>query len=648
MRTEAPARNVAYDPAILEESKPFASDCVIDLGGTFAEQHASSFACPPQTREVKNFLFDDVSFDTASGVVFKGEHAIPETRYLIWEADYERAQIRPAKLVKLPENQHYVLGFNNGYQNYYHWMIQAIPSMDLSIRALSHGSSAILALPPLSGWQERSLQLLGLSKLPRLTLDRNLQYRFASASYSEFLNGSVAFDVSLTALGTFRRLREAVHRTATAHDCIYVARTDSEQRVALNEPGLIRLLEEMGFGIVVPGTLSIDEQINAFRAARLVIGTHGAGMSNIAFCDPGTVVYELLPQYYANPCINKLAQAAKLHYMADLFPGDSEGWVHSRTWTLDLERIAVRAGQARALADRVTGQRPAPSEATRSAKLIVESSASRRQEEHPDGDRWMPLGRLMLNFESLGDNCEFGLVQRQVGAEPLGLLRCASPFVPVEIRLETVASALKGRFAKLGEPETVCLELAGRSAPREYMIRESAYQLLYHTFKHEGEIDPDDFQAREAKRLRFLRDKLLRDLAAGEKICVWKSNLPLSDERVAHLLSVLRDFGPNTLLWMCTADTHHRAGLVERLDNHLLKGYISKFAPYDNAGAIQFGEWYMICRNAYALWKGWEPSAPRAQPRRVQSPRFGLFYSPAPFSAKARPRLSYSERADGV
>jgi hypothetical protein len=27
---------------------------------------------------------------------------------------------------------------------------------------------------------------------------------------------------------------------------------------------------------------------------------------------------------------------------------------------------------------------------------------------------------LMLNFESIGDSCEFGLVQRMAGAEPLG------------------------------------------------------------------------------------------------------------------------------------------------------------------------------------------------------------------------------------
>ena len=35
----------------------------------------------------------------------------------------------------------------------------------------------------------------------------------------------------------------------------------------------------------------------------------------------------------------------------------------------------------------------------------------------------LPLNRTIAQFESLGDNCEFGLLQRQLKAEPLGLFR---------------------------------------------------------------------------------------------------------------------------------------------------------------------------------------------------------------------------------
>ena len=35
------------------------------------------------------------------------------------------------------------------------------------------------------------------------------------------------------------------------------------------------------------------------------------------------------------------------------------------------------------------------------------------------------LPTLLNSFESLGDNCEFGFVQRKFGTEPAGLLRWA-------------------------------------------------------------------------------------------------------------------------------------------------------------------------------------------------------------------------------
>jgi hypothetical protein len=56
---------------------------------------------------------------------------------------------------------------------------------------------------------------------------------------------------------------------------------------------------------------------------------------------------------------------------------------------------------------------------------------------------------------SLGDNCEFGLVQRRGGAEPLGLLRFASIFLPIEIRLEKLAAVLERKFEGLCVAETM-------------------------------------------------------------------------------------------------------------------------------------------------------------------------------------------------
>jgi capsular polysaccharide biosynthesis protein len=54
----------------------------------------------------------------------------------------------------------------------------------------------------------------------------------------------------------------------------------------------------------------------------VVIGAHGAGLTNVVFCRPGTILYELMPNFYINPCCRRLAQTAGLTYHADIFEAD--------------------------------------------------------------------------------------------------------------------------------------------------------------------------------------------------------------------------------------------------------------------------------------------------------------------------------------
>ena len=115
-----------------------------------------------------------------------------------------------------------------------------------------------------------------------------------------------------------------------------------------NEAELIELLQRQGVRIIVPGTLPVVEQIAAFRAARLVIGPHGAGLSNLVFCRSGSFVYELLPRHYAHVAFNRVAQAAELNYAADLFESAGAGRPHERPWRIDIGLFAERLDAIRA------------------------------------------------------------------------------------------------------------------------------------------------------------------------------------------------------------------------------------------------------------------------------------------------------------
>jgi capsular polysaccharide biosynthesis protein/SAM-dependent methyltransferase len=214
----------------------------------------------------------------------------------------------------------------------------------------------------------------------------------------------------------------------------------------------------------------------------------------------------------------------------------------------------------------------------------------------------MEPARLVAQFESLGDNCEFGLVQRQFGAEPLGLMRFAGFTSVVEHRLEDLVAALDRGFAGLGDPDTVRITLEGEAGRQEYIVRESAYGLAYHTFLGPTDVTMEALLKNETTRLGFLRRKLLADLASAEKIFVWKSNLPIELARIHYLLSALRRHGPVKLLWVRTATAAtDRVGNVEQLADGLLCGVIDRFAPYERMFDIHHDAWYAICAAALGM-----------------------------------------------
>src|SRR5262249_33691278 len=150
-----------------------------------------------------------------------------------------------------------------------------------------------LALPRLNTWQEDSLSLLGLATVKRLTVDDpDKQFLLARAEYRQLLSGAAAFSNSASTRGTYRRLREAVEWPSARTRKLYVARTDAPIRQMRNEPALIEQVRKRGYEVVTPGSLSFAEQVQLFRGARLIVGPHGAGLTNIVFCEPGTIVYE--------------------------------------------------------------------------------------------------------------------------------------------------------------------------------------------------------------------------------------------------------------------------------------------------------------------------------------------------------------------
>ncbi len=335
--TDLSIAEAAHEIMELERSAPLDSEFDIVLGETFSDAAIRArFARQQSTASIRLYRMRDVTLDASLMLLLRGRRRITETRYFVTDEEYAATLVKPLPATPLDAREHYIIGCNRAWHDYYHWLIQSVPAIDLAVRYSIHRSPTLI-LPPLQPWQEETLDLLGIGDLPRLTLQASDTYLLPNAEFSEFLGGHMPSMVSHRAMRTFKRISDKVPWPRGTAEAIYLADSDASRRVMANEAELMALLERQGVRIVPANGQSVSSQIATFRAARLIIGPHSAAMSNIVFCQQGACIYELLPRNYPNPVFNRLAQAADLNYWADMFDGQENG-----TWRVDVDLVAAR------------------------------------------------------------------------------------------------------------------------------------------------------------------------------------------------------------------------------------------------------------------------------------------------------------------
>ena len=94
-------------------------------------------------------------------------------------------------------------------------------------------------------------------------------------------------------------MREALFRgfaqpTFQGPERIFVSRNElNKARRLTNESDLLSTIERLGFMVIRPELLSLQEQVWTFRNAKVVLGAFGAGLANMLFLPPASTVLEL-------------------------------------------------------------------------------------------------------------------------------------------------------------------------------------------------------------------------------------------------------------------------------------------------------------------------------------------------------------------
>jgi hypothetical protein len=180
------------------------------------------------------------------------------------------------------------------------------------------------------------------------------------------------------------------------------------------------------------------------------------------------------------------------------------------------------------------------------------------------------LTDFLSRFEMLAGNCSMGLAQRYFGVEPLSLLRFAGA------QQQTIINGLDSNFRDFGIDITVRQD---GDQNQEWMARD-AVGLFSHTGKSIKDVTAEEAIAAEKTKARFLKRKLLEDLADNRKIFVMTGPIELAPFGTTPLYLALRRHGDHPLL--CIFPREHVGGTITEVLPGLFHAYIDpRLRPND-------------------------------------------------------------------
>ena len=82
----------------------------------------------------------------------------------------------------------------------------------------------------------------------------------------------------------------------------------------MNEKELFNKLKKIGFKLVYFENLSFEDQISIASNCKIMVGYHGAGLTNLLFMRPRTKVFEIINKFYDHPHMEIFSKCQNIIY----------------------------------------------------------------------------------------------------------------------------------------------------------------------------------------------------------------------------------------------------------------------------------------------------------------------------------------------
>jgi capsular polysaccharide biosynthesis protein/glycosyltransferase involved in cell wall biosynthesis len=246
---------------------------------------------------------------------FLGDVSIEFSKSIEDHGMMRRFTLPPAQLL---QGKSVLLGSTGG-NTYHHWMMEVIPRLRLlreagvDVRSFDH----VLVNDTVHDFQRECLASFGIKEKYYRSFTKGTRY-ICETLYLPSLPGLLGRPLNVTC--DFLRKIFLESTSIKSARRLWIGRKAQLSRSLQGADEIEQCLRQRGFEDFEPGDWTVRKQAQAFFGADWVVAAHGAALTNLAFCRPGTRVIELFSSEYVNPCYRDLCAAAGLLHYAVLSP----------------------------------------------------------------------------------------------------------------------------------------------------------------------------------------------------------------------------------------------------------------------------------------------------------------------------------------
>ena len=312
----------------------------------YAEMHAGkmTFIHPEEKINASYLIEIKNAYVSPFGVVFKNGFVVKESVYSMFKPNKQLLSFY--KKIVLNKVRHIsgdcVVAHHAYYQNYYHFLLEIMPR--LFVIKNDAPRFKLIINYNLPSFVKEYISLFNFKEI--ICLHDDEIAKTEKIIFPTFLSRGLAYNETVMREMSNWLCEKLYANDSVSPEKIFISRSNAKYRKTENESEVFALLQEKGFvkfDLQEPG---IQAQANFFKQAKYIVGSHGAGFSNMIFSKNCSLALDIIHEQHPQDCFYNLASAFGVDYYYFQCKGTGvDSYANNDNITVDLIKFETVCNQ---------------------------------------------------------------------------------------------------------------------------------------------------------------------------------------------------------------------------------------------------------------------------------------------------------------